>query len=160
MARRDGNIKDLSIPSLTNAWQKQIFTSNRMQIFNCLIFKELIKSISSCLEAKEVVSDMLEAYEEACAEDIALEAAMTVFSRKKQLAYVADKQIKSYTAQGSYSASNQGKRAEDFFSHIAKSNQLGNSAATPNYSALPSLSISNLPNFSLNITKSRDRYGN
>ncbi len=56
---------------------------NRVQIFNCLIFKEMVKSITSCLGAKEVIADMLEAYEGACAEDIALEAAMTVFSKRK-----------------------------------------------------------------------------
>ena len=48
-----------------------------------MIFKELLKSITSCLEAKEVVSDMIDAYEEACAEDTALEAAFTVFNKKK-----------------------------------------------------------------------------
>ena len=83
MAKKDGNLKELMIPSLTHPWLKASFKMNRVAIFNCLIFKELIKSISSCIEAKEVVSDMLDAYEEACAEDIALEAAMTVFSRKK-----------------------------------------------------------------------------
>ena len=91
MAKRDGNIKDLSIPKPQNSWLNNTFRNNRVQIFNCLIFKELLKSITSCLEAKEVVSDMLDAYEEACAEDIALEASMTVFSKKKQLTFVKEK---------------------------------------------------------------------
>ena len=85
MARKDGNIRELTIPSLNNAWLQSSFKQNRTQIFNCLIFKELLKSITSCLEAKEVVSDMLDAYEETCAEDIALEASFTVFDKKKQL---------------------------------------------------------------------------
>ena len=33
---------------------------------------------------------MVEAYEGACAEDIALEAAMTVFSKRKQLEFVEE----------------------------------------------------------------------
>lgn len=91
MAGKDGNLKDLSIPSLNNAWLQSRFKDNRAQVFNCLIFKELLKSITSCLEAKEVVSDMIDAYEEACAEDTALEAAFTVFGRKKQLNFIKEK---------------------------------------------------------------------
>mgnify|MGYP001018985630 CR=1 FL=1 len=83
MARKDGNIKELSIPTLNNAWLQSSFKNNRSKIFNCLVFKELLKSITSCLEAKEVVSDMIDAYEEACAEDTALEASFTVFDKKK-----------------------------------------------------------------------------
>lgn len=60
---------------------------NRYQVFNSLIFRELLSSLSSCLKAKELVSDMLDGYEEACAEDIALEASFTVFGKKKQLNY-------------------------------------------------------------------------
>ena len=51
----------------------------------------MLKSITACLEAKELVSDMIGAYEEACVEDIALEASFTVFGKKKQLAYVKEK---------------------------------------------------------------------
>jgi len=91
MARKDGNLKELTIPSLTNAWLMSSFRMNRVQIFNCLIFKEMLKSITACLEAKELVSDMIGAYEEACVEDIALEASFTVFGKKKQLAYVKEK---------------------------------------------------------------------
>ena len=43
----------------------------------------MIKSMAASLAAKELMSDMLECYEEACADDVALEAALTVFSRKK-----------------------------------------------------------------------------
>ena len=85
MAKRNGNLRDLSIPYFQNAWLSSVFKQSRVQIFNCLIFKELLISLTSCLKAKEVVSDMLDAYEEACAEDIALEASITVFNRKKQL---------------------------------------------------------------------------
>mmetsp|Transcript_40968 Transcript_40968/g.53667 ORF Transcript_40968/g.53667 Transcript_40968/m.53667 type:complete len:143 (+) Transcript_40968:1803-2231(+) len=87
-ARKDGQIKDLTIPSVQNAWLKASLRLNKVQIFNSLIFKELLKSLTSCLGAKEVLSDMIEGYEQACAEDIALEAAMTVFGKKKQLNYV------------------------------------------------------------------------
>ena len=85
MARRGGNLRELSIPSLSNAWLISNFKTNRVQVFNCVIFKELLISLSACLKAKELVSDMLDGYEEACAEDIALEAAITVFGKKKQL---------------------------------------------------------------------------
>ena len=88
LARKDGQIRDLTIPSVQNAWLKSSLRLNKQQIFNSLIFKELLKSLTACLGAKEVISDMIGAYEQACAEDIALEAAMTVFSKKKQLNYV------------------------------------------------------------------------
>lgn len=88
LAKKDGNIKEMSIKDIQNAWLKNSLRLNRVQIFNCLIFKEMIKAITSCLGAKEVVADMLDAYEDACAEDTALEAAMTVFSKKKQLEFV------------------------------------------------------------------------
>jgi len=91
IARQDGNIKDLTIPSVKNAWLGSLLRVNRVSIFNCLIFRELIKSLASSLGAKEVMSDMLEAYESACAEDIALEAAMTVFGKKKQLTHGNEK---------------------------------------------------------------------
>ena len=83
MARKDGNLRELTIPTLSNAWLMSSFRHNRVGIFNCLIFKEMLKAITSCLEAKEMVSDMIDAYESACAEDIALEASFTVFSKKK-----------------------------------------------------------------------------
>jgi len=83
MARRDGNLKDLSIPTIENAWLETAFKLNRIQIFNVVIFKEMLRLICSTLAAKEIVSDMISKYEEACAEDIALEAAMNVFGKKK-----------------------------------------------------------------------------
>ena len=49
------------------------------------------------------MSDMLEAYESACAEDIALEAAMTVFGKKKQLSCASSNQRK-ISAKGSKSS--------------------------------------------------------
>lgn len=78
-------MRDLDIPTIENAWLQTAFKLNRVQIFNVVIFKELLKQICSALAAKEIVSDMITKYEEACAEDIALEAAMTVFGKKKQL---------------------------------------------------------------------------
>ena len=68
-----------------------MFRQNKVPVFNCMIFQELIKSIMACLGAKEVVSDMIEAYEDACAEDTALEAAMTVFDKKKMLNFIKEK---------------------------------------------------------------------
>lgn len=65
---------------------------NRFQVFNSLIFRELLLALSACLKAKELVSDMLDGYETACAEDIALEASFTVFAKKKQLTYQNDKE--------------------------------------------------------------------
>ena len=88
LARKDGQIRDLTIPTVQNAWLKASLTLNKYLIFNSLVFKEMLKSMTACLSAKEVISDMIGAYEEACAEDIALEAAMTVFGKKKQLNYV------------------------------------------------------------------------
>lgn len=61
-------------------------------MFNALIFKELLLSLTACLRAKELVSDMLDGYEEACAEDTALEASFTVFGKKKQLNYSNNQQ--------------------------------------------------------------------
>ena len=92
IAKKDGDLRDLTIPTLTNAWLNSSFKLNRVPIFNCLIFKELMVSIMQSLCAKELFCDMLEAYEEACAEDIALEASLTVFSKKKMLKFVEDKQ--------------------------------------------------------------------
>ena len=95
IAKQDGDLRELSIPSLTNAWLQTSFKLNRVQIFNCLIFRELMKSIMQSLCAKELFCDMIESYEEACAEDIALEASLTVFSKKKMLKFVDDKLAKS-----------------------------------------------------------------
>lgn len=157
MAKKDGNLKELMIPTLTHPWLKASFKMNRVSIFNCLIFKELIKSISSCIEAKEVVSDMLDAYEEACAEDIALEAAMTVFSRKKQLAYVKDKQIKTVDEKKAQTVRNLLGSGEDYFGHIADTSK---SATKPTLGSnmTSMLGLATKPNISLNMAKSRDRY--
>jgi len=48
-------------------------------VFNCAIFKELLKQIASCLQAKEIVSEILDKYMEAAIQDTALEASFAVF---------------------------------------------------------------------------------
>ena len=48
--------------------------------------------MAACLQVKELISDMLDAYEEACGEDTALEAAITVFDKKKRLDFIKEKQ--------------------------------------------------------------------
>ena len=112
IARQDGNIKDLTIPTVKNAWLGSLLRVNRVLIFNCLVFRELIKSLASSLGAKEVMSDMIEGYEQACAEDTELEAAITVFGKKKQITYCNDR-TKKTSPRGSHTAQN---RAEpDFF---------------------------------------------
>ena len=88
IARKEGNMREQTIPILQNAWLTSAFQLNRKQIFNAVIFKELLKSLVSVLSAKELVSDMLAAYEAACIEDTQLEASLTVFSRKKQAEYL------------------------------------------------------------------------
>ena len=92
MARKDGNISELTIPTLGSPWLISAFQLNRKQIFNTVIFKELLKSLASVLSAKELVSDMLAAYEAACIEDTRLEASLAVFSRKRQLEYVREQE--------------------------------------------------------------------
>ena len=52
----------------------------------------MLKSLAACLQVKELISDMLESYEEACGEDVAFEAAMTVFDKKKRLDFIREKQ--------------------------------------------------------------------
>ena len=116
MAKREGNLRELTIPSLSNAWLNSNFKLNRVQVFNALIFKELLISLSACLKAKELVSDMLDGYEEACAEDIALEAAFTVFGKKKQLQFVNGKNGRPSPS----SSRNQEHAKEDYFSHLPK----------------------------------------
>lgn len=39
VAKRVGNLRELSIPPLPNAWLNSNFKLNRVQIFNCLIFQ-------------------------------------------------------------------------------------------------------------------------
>ena len=92
LAKREGNFKDLNIPSLSNAWEISVFKQNRKKVFNALIYKEMLKSLAACLQVKELISDMLESYEEACGEDVAFEAAMTVFDKKKRLDFIREKQ--------------------------------------------------------------------
>ena len=55
-----------------------------------MVFKELLKSLVSLLSAKELVSDMLAAYEAASIEDTQLEASLAVFSRKKQADFIKE----------------------------------------------------------------------
>ena len=63
---------------------------------------------------------MLDGYEEACAEDIALEAAITVFGKKKQLQFVNEKggrRTEKYSKE-------YGNPKEDFFSHLPKAKMI------------------------------------
>ena len=83
MAQECGNLHNMTIPKLQNTWLISCFDLHKKQIFNVVIFKELLKSMVSCLAAKQLIADMLASYESACIEDTSLEAAMTVFQRKK-----------------------------------------------------------------------------
>ena len=85
-------MREQTIPFQQNAWLSSAFQRDRKTIFNVVIFKELLKSLVSVLSAKELVSDMLAAYEAACIEDTQLEASLTVFSRKKQADYLKEKE--------------------------------------------------------------------
>ena len=69
IARKDGDFKQLTIPTLKSSWLCAAFQQNRRLVFNIVIFKELLKSLVSLLSAKELVSDMLAAYEAASIED-------------------------------------------------------------------------------------------
>ena len=93
LAKKEGKMRDLSIPSLTNAWEINNFKQNKKKVFNVVIFKEMLKSMAASLTVKELLNDMLTSYEQACGEDIALEAAMTVFDKKKKLDFVKEKQL-------------------------------------------------------------------
>jgi hypothetical protein len=83
MIHEEGNLADLTLPKLHNPWFKNCFDLHKKQLFNIVIFKELLKALVACLAAKQVVADMLLSYEQACVEDTTLEAAMTVFQRKR-----------------------------------------------------------------------------
>ena len=83
IARKDGDFKQLTIPTLQSTWLCAAFQQNKKLVFNIVVFKELLKSLVSLLSAKELVSDMLAAYEAASIEDTQLEASLAVFSRKK-----------------------------------------------------------------------------
>ena len=85
-------MREQTIPILQNAWLTSAFQLHRKQVFNVVIFKELLKSLVSVLSAKELVSDMLAGYEAACIEDTQLEASLAVFSRKKQADYLKEKE--------------------------------------------------------------------
>ena len=147
-------MKEMTIPTLQNAWLKSSLRLNRIQIFNCLIFRELLKSIAACIGAKEVVSDMLEAYENACAEDTALEAAMTVFSKKKQLQYVEGKSHSAKPSpRGSSSSRNFNRGADDLAELFPKLARNGDLSASTSHK-LPALNFSQLPSTSLNVRKS------
>lgn len=117
-ARRGGNIADLTMPTGTlNAFYRQSLKQNKVTIFNCMIFKELLKQLISCLGAKEVMSDMLEAYEEACSEDTALEASFTVFNKRKMLQFVEEKERQEREKKNIRPPQRSG---EDLFAHLDK----------------------------------------
>lgn len=48
--------------------------------------------MASSLQAKQLMADMLNVYQQASQEDTAFEAALTVFARKKELDFLRDKE--------------------------------------------------------------------
>lgn len=52
MVQDSGNLQDLTIPNLNNTWLQSCFELHKKQLFNVVIFKELLKSLVSNLAAK------------------------------------------------------------------------------------------------------------
>ena len=52
MVQEEGNLNELSLPKLQNEKLQSSFELHKKQIFNVTIFKEMLKSIFSCLTAK------------------------------------------------------------------------------------------------------------
>ena len=73
----NSNFSDLSIQEVPQSFEDK-YRQNRKLIFNILLFKELMKSLANTFNAKAKTDHMLQAYENAAAEDAALEAAITV----------------------------------------------------------------------------------
>jgi hypothetical protein len=78
-AKESGRLSDLSIRNLPSTF-KSTYQANKKTIFNILILKEMLKSLASMLEAKAKLDSILRAYENACSEDAALEAAFSITS--------------------------------------------------------------------------------
>jgi len=117
----------------------------------------MVKSITSCLGAKEVVADMLDAYEDACAEDTALEAAMTVFSKKKQLEFVDENTSKGKPSpRGNDTTPN--KNSNDLFAHIPKAKASLEKSAEKAKLVMPALNFSAMPTMSQKNVRKSSRY--
>ncbi len=62
----------------------QIFINSRRAIYSCVIFQEFMKEIAASLYTKELIAQMVEAYDQAYMEDIKLECALATFSKQSK----------------------------------------------------------------------------
>lgn len=60
----------------------EFYYKNKRMFLSIVIFQEFVKEVATILIAKEMVVDMVEAYEKCKREDIEIESCIDVFSRE------------------------------------------------------------------------------